>query len=217
TSGAAIRYTVDGTEPTFASKIYAGPIAAYNTTEIRAKAFKADMTMSATATGLYAIDTGAVDTPQASPGSGAYSTQQTVTVTTQTSGATIHYTTNGVDPAESDPAVASGGTITVNRSMTLKLKAWKSGVPPSNVAWVNYQITGAASGGEQHTLALKADGTVWSWGSNQWGSLGRAPYGGTKPNTPPGQGAITGVGAVAAGWAGVVALKRGGAGWAWGC
>src|SRR5439155_9130651 len=64
TSGATIRYTVDGTEPTFASKVFAGPIAAYNTTEIRAKAFKSDMTLSATATGLYVIDTGSVDTPR---------------------------------------------------------------------------------------------------------------------------------------------------------
>ena len=216
TSGATIRYTVDGTEPTFASKPYAGPIAASNTTEIRAKAFKAEMTMSATATGLYVIDTGSVDTPRANPGSGIYSTQQTVTVTTQTSGATIHYTTNGVDPAESDLTVSSGGTITVDRSMTLKLKAWKSGVPASNVAWVNYQITGAIAAGERHSLAVKADGTVWSWGSNQYGALGRAPYGGTNPNTSPGQVAITDVVAVSAGWLHSVAVKRDGTVWAWG-
>ena len=100
--------------------------------------------------------------------------------------------------------------------MTLKLKAWKSGVPASDVIRANYQITGTVAAGEKHSLAVKADGTVWSWGLNQYGGLGRAPYGGTTPNTSPGQVAITDVVAVAGGALHSLALKRDGTVWAWG-
>jgi len=216
TNGATIRYTTDGTEPNPASRIYTGQLVVLPTTEIRAKAYKSDYTASATATAFYVIDSGTVDPPRVSPGSGIYPVFQTVTVRTETTGATIHYTTNGADPTESDPTVASGGTLTVDKSTTLKLKPWKSGVPASDVIRANYQITGAVAAGEKHSLAVKADGTVWSWGTNQYGALGRAPYGGTTPNTSPGQVAITDVVAVAAGWLHSLALKRDGTVWAWG-
>ena len=36
-------------------------------------------------------------------------------LTTATAGATINYTTNGLDPAPTDPSVVSGGSVTVDR------------------------------------------------------------------------------------------------------
>jgi alpha-tubulin suppressor-like RCC1 family protein len=211
TPGAVIRYTTDGTEPTIRSRIYTDVLLVNTTTQVRAKAFKTDMTASATATGLYVIDTGVVDTPRFSPGSGTYPAFQTVTITTETPGATIHYTTNGAEPAESDPVIASGGTVTVNQSMTLKAKAWKTGLAASNSGRADYWITGAIAAGEAFSLAVKPDGTVWSWGSNSSGQLGR----GGASSTPSAV-SITDVVAVAGGSAHALALKRDGTVWAWG-
>jgi hypothetical protein len=68
-----------------------------------------------------------VGTPTLSPGSGEYTGSQNVTVSTVTTGAVLHYTTNGVEPTESSPTVAIGGTVVVDKSMTLMVKGWKSG------------------------------------------------------------------------------------------
>ena len=55
TEGAAIRYTIDGTEPTETSTLYSTPMMLDTTTTIKAKAFKADWFASETATALYTI------------------------------------------------------------------------------------------------------------------------------------------------------------------
>ena len=78
--------------------------------------------------------------PVLSPATGTYSTAQSVTVTDATPGATIHYTTNGNEPTETDPVVASGGTVSVSQSLTLKAKAWKSGSAPSDTASEAYTL-----------------------------------------------------------------------------
>ena len=46
---------------------------------------------SASAGGLYRIDLGTVDKPRFSPAAGRYTTQQIVTIRTETDGALIHY------------------------------------------------------------------------------------------------------------------------------
>lgn len=215
TSGATIRYTTDGIDPSYVSRLYSGPIAADTTTQVKAKAFKTDWVASGTASGLYTIDLGTVDTPRLSPGSGIYPTYRTVTVTTETSGATIHYTTDGDDPTESDPTVASGSTVTVDKSMTFKVRAWKSGVPESSVARGDYELTGALAGGGWHSLAVKADGSVWAWGSNANGQVGIPPAGGNKTTPSSVTGVSDGI-AVAGGNDHTLALKRDGTVWAWG-
>lgn len=56
-------------------------------------------------------------------------------------GVTIHYTTDGSEPTESDPAIASGGVVLVNRAMTLKAKAWKTGWTPSSTKSASFTIS----------------------------------------------------------------------------
>lgn len=78
-------------------------------------------------------------------------------------------------------------------------------------------IIGVSAGGDQleaHSLALKNDGTVWSWGSNIYGALGN----GTTTNTNiPGQVLIlTNVKAISAGGWHSSALKNDGTVWTWG-
>ncbi|MBR0512036.1 MAG: chitobiase/beta-hexosaminidase C-terminal domain-containing protein, partial [Ruminococcus sp.] len=58
--GAAIYYTVDGTEPTTASTAYTAPIAVEKTTTIKAIAVKEGMDNSDVATAKYIIDEKAI-------------------------------------------------------------------------------------------------------------------------------------------------------------
>jgi alpha-tubulin suppressor-like RCC1 family protein len=77
----------------------------------------------------------------------------------------------------------------------------------------------AIAAGGVHSVALRADGTLWAWGENQYGQLGigtfytNAPYG---TNTPQRIGSDTNWQAVAAGFRHTVALGTDGTLWAWG-
>jgi len=74
------------------------------------------------------------------------------------------------------------------------------------------QIVAIAAGGA-HSLALRADGTVWTWGDNAWGQLGDGSTDGRSlPAIVPG-GFMK---AIAAGRRHSLALQAGGKVWAWG-
>ncbi|PYQ11962.1 MAG: hypothetical protein DMF80_20225 [Acidobacteria bacterium] len=292
-SGATIRYTVDGTDPTPGSPIYSAAIALTQTTTVKAQASKVDWTSSPVATGTYEIK---VATPTLSPGGGTYSSPQSVMVSCATSGATINYTTNGADPTPTDPTVASGSSVQVDMSLTLKAKAWKTGATASDTASAaytinlaatpptfnppagtynttrsvtitsdpgavihytttgadpsqsdpsvmsgqgvsvdrslvlkakvfdgtpngasgraDYLVTGAIAVGGYHTVALKAEGSVWTWGYNGSGQLGDGTT--TDHQAPAQVPSLTGVVAVAAGSNHTLALKSDGSLWAWG-
>jgi len=72
----------------------------------------------------------------------------------------------------------------------------------------------AVAAGAFHTVALRTDGTVWTWGSNIFGTLGD----GTTTNriSPEQVPGLTDVTAIAAGSAYTLALKKDGTVWAWG-
>jgi alpha-tubulin suppressor-like RCC1 family protein len=215
--GTTLRYTTDGTEPSYSSAVYSGPIAVDLTTALKVKAFKADMTPSATAGGLYVIDLGTVDAPRFGLAGGQYSSLQYVTVTAETAGATIHYTTNDLEPFESDPTVASGGKVVVDQSMVLKAKAWKTGSTPSATRVATYAITGALTVGSNFTLALKADGSVWAWGDNNSAQLGNPSLPPSVPQTTPvAVPELSDIVAISAGNLHGLALKRDGTVWSWG-
>ncbi|RPH59850.1 MAG: hypothetical protein EHM89_09955, partial [Acidobacteria bacterium] len=52
----------------------------------------------------------------------------------------LQRTLTGVDPTTADSAIASGGSILVDRTATLKARACKTGRPPSRVASANYTL-----------------------------------------------------------------------------
>ena len=79
-----------------------------------------------------------VATPTFSPAPGTDTSAQDVSISCATSGATIHYTTNGSDPTESDPVYSS--PVHIASTTTLKAKAYKSGWSPSSVASGVYTI-----------------------------------------------------------------------------
>ncbi|WP_103560901.1 RCC1 domain-containing protein [Actinomadura rubteroloni] len=88
-----------------------------------------------------------------------------------------------------------------------------SGVQVSGLSGV-VRAPGAVAAGQNHSLAVRADGTVWAWGANGSGQLGN---GSTANSSVPVQvSGLTGVKAVAAGLSFSLALKSDGTVWAWG-
>jgi hypothetical protein len=82
-------------------------------------------------------------TPTFSVAGGTYSSAQFVTISSSTSGAIIHYTTDGSTPTSASP-IASGA-ITVSSSETLNAIAQAGGYATSAVASAAYTITGSSS------------------------------------------------------------------------
>jgi alpha-tubulin suppressor-like RCC1 family protein len=73
----------------------------------------------------------------------------------------------------------------------------------------------AVAAGDRHSLALKADGTVWGWGNNLSGQLGNGTW---QPYhyTPVKALNLTDVVAVDAGYGHSMAVKGDGTVWTWG-
>lgn len=214
TPGATIRYTTDGTDPTLLSTLSTGPLQIDRPTTIKARGFKRDWIGSTTATAAYTFDTGTVAMPALSPVGGDYPSSRLVTVSTATSGATIRYTTNGLEPTETDPTIVSGGSLLVDRAIRVRAKAFKDGLTPSAVVTADYWITGMVVAGENHTVALKADGTVWAWGANAQGQVGNNTT--IDQKTPVQAVGLTDVIAISAGTDHTLAVKRDGTVWGWG-
>lgn len=140
----------------------------------------------------------------------------------------VYYgTATGVSTANGTKVsnAASGGAITglafgttyyfivtaVNAGGESAATAEVSAIPLVSVAIV---------AGAYHTVVLKGDGTVWTWGYNQFGELGDGTT--VKKSTSVqvlgagGVGTLTGVTAIAADYLYTVALKGDGTVWAWG-
>jgi alpha-tubulin suppressor-like RCC1 family protein len=212
TASASIRYTLDGSDPTATSPLYGYPFVVSTTTTVKARAFKPGYTASAVGSGAYDLDAdGVVETPAVSPGGGQFTTNQSVTITGPT-GATLRYTTTGVDPTETDTTITSGNSVTVDRSLVLKVRAWDTGLAPSAVRRADYVLTGAVAAGSYHSLALQTNGTLWGWGNNPSGQIGD---GTTTPRSTPVQ-VLTGGVAAAAGSQHSLAVKADGTVWSWG-
>jgi alpha-tubulin suppressor-like RCC1 family protein len=220
TSGAVIRYTLDGSDPKGSSPVFTKPLLVDWDVTVKAKAFLAGWTSSSVTSAAYVIDL--VDTAEPvsfSPAGGSYTTEKTVTLTTGTAGATIYYTTNGVDPTTSDSSTSSGGEVEVGRSLSLKAITVKAGLADSPVRRHDYFITGAIAATRSHALGLKTDGTVLGWGVDSWGQLGRGSTNGTA-QTPAVISSFGDVVAISANGnefaATSFALKENGSLWGWG-
>ncbi|MBF0523674.1 MAG: chitobiase/beta-hexosaminidase C-terminal domain-containing protein [Deltaproteobacteria bacterium] len=146
TVGSAIRYTIDGTDPTSSSTQYTAAISVPLNTNmtIKAKAFKTDWVDSAVGSGVYNV-TGAVATPTLSPAAGTYTTAQSVTIACATPGATIRYTTDNSTPTSSSTQYTTAISVPLNTNMTIKAKAFKTGWVDSAVASGVYNVGGTVA------------------------------------------------------------------------
>jgi len=142
TSGATIHYTTDGSTPTTSSTTYSGSISVSSgTVTIKAIGAKSGDTTSSVASATYTISSGGttVATPTFSPGGGTFTSAQSVSISDSTSGATIHYTTDGSTPTASSTTYS--GSISVSSgTVTIKAIGVKSGDTNSSVASATYTI-----------------------------------------------------------------------------
>ncbi|MBO7743100.1 hypothetical protein I8J29_02755 [Paenibacillus sp. MWE-103] len=90
----------------------------------------------------------------------------------------------------------------------------EGGVSSSPVQVTNLSSVVAIAAGNNHNLAVKSDGTVWSWGQNQFGALGDGST--TARYTPVQVQGLSSVIDVAAGERHSLALKSDGTVWGWG-
>jgi len=140
TPGAVIYYTTDGSAPTKTSPVYSAPIqvsASGSVKVIEAMAIAPNFTMSQVATAAYTIQPNA-SAPLFSVPSGTYSTAQSVSLSTTTSGAVIYYTTDGSTPTVSSKQYS--GAIAVKSNETLSAIAVATNYCNSAVSTATYTI-----------------------------------------------------------------------------
>ena len=147
TADATIYYTTDGSTPTAASTKYSNPIAVSASETINVIAISPTYGSSNVATAAYVIQ---ASTPIFTPGAGNYTSQQMVTITDSTSGATIYYAINGTPTTSSTKYI---GPITVASTETIKAIAVANGYT-SAVATAAYTIAAANSVLPTPTLSL---------------------------------------------------------------
>ena len=139
TTGATMFYTLDGSNPVTSStrKTYSAPFSVPMGTTLKAYAKKPGMTPSTIMTATYTQATNVAE-PIASPPGGSYNSEQTVTLTCATSGATIYYTLDGSDPVANTARKTYSTPFTVAMGTTLKAYAAKAGVTDSAVLTQTY-------------------------------------------------------------------------------
>jgi uncharacterized repeat protein (TIGR03803 family) len=187
TAGATIYYTTNGTNPTQSSAVYAGPISVTSTETVKAMALASGGLKSTVANALYKIVLPIAEAPEFSPPAGSYNSEQNVTISDSTVGATIYYTTDGTTPTQNSSVFA--GTISVASSTTIKAIAEASGytqsvltaaaytiLPPGITESVLYSFAGIPdSKTPVSSLTLGIDGnlygTSYNGGANNVGSV----------------------------------------------
>jgi hypothetical protein len=156
-AGATIYYTINGGAPTPASPQVGagGQVAVPIPGVLRARAYHPSYNPSAVATGVYSAAV-SVMPPQFAPPAGTYRGDSLeVTITVATNDATIHYTTNGIDPTPASPTLANGASVTVALPGILKAIATRPGFNASAVTSASYTHfdVGAGTPGDPYRIA----------------------------------------------------------------
>ena len=178
TPSATIHYTTDGTTPTTSSTVYVLSISVGVSMTIKAIATASGDTNSAVASASYTITvappppTPTCTTPVSSLAAGVYIGAQTFSLSCS-SGAIIHYTTDGSTPTSTSAAYTTALSIPV--TTTVKAIAVAPGYLNSSVMSSTYTITTVAS-----TPTFEDDfstGVLAScWIQSNWGAPGGGQF-----------------------------------------
>ena len=108
----------------------------------------------------YSLYTGTVGSPEFDPNGGTFDQSVDVTLTTPTPGAQIRFTVNGNEP--SPDSILYQSAITVTDSITVKARAYRTGMDPSPVSAASFVKTASFSPASVAGLALwaRADADV---------------------------------------------------------
>jgi hypothetical protein len=140
TSGAFISYTTDGSTPTSTSgTVYSGPVTISSTTTLNAIAYESGFTDSPASSATYTINLPQAAAPSFSPAAGIYTSAQTVSISSATSGVSIRYTTDGSAPTEASGTIYSG-PVSISSTTTLQAIAYETGFTASDVTSAAYTI-----------------------------------------------------------------------------
>ncbi|OHD07011.1 MAG: hypothetical protein A2086_00430 [Spirochaetes bacterium GWD1_27_9] len=134
-----IRYTLDGTDPTVTyGTIYNGEyIPVTNGQAIKAIAYKTGWVESDVSTATYTLK---VANPVPSVKGGNFTTAQKITLSCNTYGATIKYTTDGTDPKTSLTAIIYTKGFDITQTTTLKSYGYLTGFTDSEVITETYNF-----------------------------------------------------------------------------
>jgi hypothetical protein len=143
TPGAAIYYTTSGATPNTSSAKYSASIKVSENETIRAIASDKNNNSSAVASVAFTINAAA---PTFSVKSGTYASEQKVTISDATPGATIYYTTNGTAPTTGSTKYS--GSFTVSKNETVAAFAIASNHGASAHTTAVYKITSTVSASE---------------------------------------------------------------------
>ncbi|MGA3008485.1 MAG: chitobiase/beta-hexosaminidase C-terminal domain-containing protein, partial [Opitutaceae bacterium] len=155
TAGASIVYTTNGSTPAESGGVVAngtllangGAVNVSSSLTLRFLAFKVGYSDSPITNAIYTIVASQAAAPTFTPGAGTYTSAQSVTISSTTSGASIAYTTDGSTPTESGDAVfhgtalSNGGSVNLSTTATLKAMAFATGFADSTVTSAGYTIS----------------------------------------------------------------------------
>ncbi len=185
TSGATMHYTTDGSIPTASSTPYSAPFKVMSSQTIKTLAVKAGMLDSLVTTKSITVEQAEMPTITTTNVIGG----QQVTLTSATTGVTIHYTTDGSIPTASGTPYS--GPFTVTSSQTVKALAVKSGMGNSQVASSTISLTNVSTpvinttsvtGGQQVTISCATtDVAIYYTTDNSVPTTSSTPY--TTPFT----------------------------------
>ncbi len=136
--GTEIRYTTDGSVPTAASASYDGPITISSSGTVRAIAVGGAFSASPPTQATFNLVAAPV---VMDPVGGDYGSTVSVTLSTATAGAAVHYTLDGSAPDGTSPQYA--GVLNLTTPLTLKGIAIKTGYQDSAVT-TEYYVPPAA-------------------------------------------------------------------------
>jgi len=143
TSGATIRYTTNGAEPTSYSTLYSGPFTlGVGEYTVKAKAYRTGATTSNTTTAnftVYSTNLAQVQAPVIDPNGGNHTGSVTIDLSTATEGASIYYI---LDSAAEPNVLYTGPVVLPPRGSTysFRAKAKKTGMTDSAISTTSFKV-----------------------------------------------------------------------------